>query len=74
MKCPIKPQPVVVINGGGGIDMQEAEEISEAFKRGASDCVKHECAWWVRPYTTENILTEGMCAIKALGGNVVIKV
>jgi len=30
------------------------------------NCEKHKCAWWVYPYTTEHLPTEGMRAIELL--------
>jgi len=26
-------------------------------------CIYEKCAWWVQPYSTENIKQPGMCAI-----------
>ena len=29
-------------------------------------CLKHECAWFVFPYTTEGLKCDGMCAIEMI--------
>ena len=30
------------------------------------ECLKNECAWWVRPHTTERVITTGMCAMEVI--------
>jgi len=37
-----------------------------AFRTDQCHCEESDCAWWVVPYTTEVLRTEGMCAIEMI--------
>lgn len=54
MYCPLKFQ-MIKEEGRYGIIVGDPTE-----------CERYNCAWWVQPYTTEQLPTYGICAISMI--------